>query len=219
MGLAAAKGLLVMEAMWTRFLPHLRAVRAWLDGGLIGSVRSLHADHTQRLPLDYGHRLNNPALAGGALLNLGVFPISFAHDVLGPVEHVEAEATFKPTRVDGSVATIPRHVGGAISTSYSASETRGPTRAAALGTEGRLELDATWYAPGTSDRVRRGQQGGRGVRRAGDRSRHAISSSPGGAPACSRPDRQPADGPAGSVEVMATLDGVRERIGLRYPEE
>jgi predicted dehydrogenase len=48
-----------------------------------GEVRSVHADHTQRLPSDEKHRINNPYLAGDALLDLGIYPISFAFDMLG----------------------------------------------------------------------------------------------------------------------------------------
>jgi predicted dehydrogenase len=69
---ARERKLVVLEAMWTRFLPHMRYVHSVLDGGRLGEVRSLHADHTQRLPTDPRHRLNAIDLAGGALLDLGV---------------------------------------------------------------------------------------------------------------------------------------------------
>jgi len=216
---AKAKGLLVMEAMWTRFLPHMRAVREWIADGRIGEVRSVHADHTQSLPRDDDHRLNNAALAGGALLDLGVYPISFAHDLLGPVEHVRAEATFKSTGVDASVATILRHRGGTVSTSYSSSETRGSNRATVLGTRGRLELDATWYAPtrvtlydeaGRLVEVFEGPVTGRGMQYQAMEVERLIGAGLTASPLMA---------PSSSVEVMATMDTVRERIGLRYPEE
>lgn len=216
---AADRGLLVMEAMWTRFLPHMGAVRTWIADGRIGEVRSVHADHTQSLPLDDAHRLNNPALAGGALLDLGVYPISFAHDLLGPVEAVTAEATFKHTGVDASVGTILRHRGGTISTSYSASETRGPNRATVLGTEGRLEIDETWYAParvtlhdghGRAVEVFDEPVTGRGMQFQAAEVERLVQAGLTASPLMR---------PASSVEVMETLDAVRGRIGLRYPEE
>jgi predicted dehydrogenase len=70
--LGRTKGLVVMEAMWTRFLPHMEFVRSVVASGRLGEIRSLHADHTQRLSSDPAHRLNDPKLAGGALLDLGV---------------------------------------------------------------------------------------------------------------------------------------------------
>lgn len=218
-GCAAGHGLLVMEAMWTRFLPHMAQIRAWVAEGRIGEVRSLHADHTQRLPLDDGHRLNNPALAGGALLDLGVYPISFAHDLLGPVEALHARATFKPTGVDGSVATILQHVGCAVSTSYSSSETRGPNRATILGTQGRIEIDATWYAPARVTLydvdnlvldVFDEPVTGRGMHFQAAEVERLLGRGETASPLM---------GPADSVSVMATMDAVRARIGLRYPEE
>ena len=215
----AANGRLVMEAMWTRFLPHMHQVRSWIRAGRIGEVRSLHADHTQSLPRDDAHRLNDPALAGGALLDLGVYPISFAHDLLGPVHEVHAVATFKPTGVDGSVATVLRHAGGAVSTSFSSAETRGPNRATVLGAGGRIEIGATWYAPapvtlhGVDDRlVDRFDEPvtGRGMQLQAKEVERLLSRGEAASALMS---------PAGSVAVMATMDAVRSRIGLRYPEE
>ncbi len=217
--LAADRRLLVMEAMWTRFLPHMRQVRAWLADGRIGEVRSLHATHLQRLPFDDAHRLNNPALGGGALLDLGVYPISFAHDILGPVEAVHAEATFKPTGVDDSVGTILRHAGGTVSTSYSSMSAFGPNRATVFGTEGRVEIDPTWYAPtrATLYDAENNERDvfdepvtGRGMQYQAAEAEAMLAQGATSSPLMT---------PTASVEVMATLDAVRDRIGLRYPEE
>jgi len=217
--LGADRGLLVMEAMWTRFLPHMRQVRAWLADGRIGAVRSLHATHLQRLPFDDAHRLNNPALGGGALLDLGVYPISFAHDLLGPVEAVHAEATFKPTGVDETVATILRHTGGGVSTSYSSMSVLGPNRATVIGTEGLIEIDPTWYGPARATlydadshelEVFDEPVTGRGMQYQAAEAEAMLAQGATSSPLMT---------PTASVEVMATLDAVRDRIGLRYPEE
>jgi hypothetical protein len=98
--LGRERGLLVMEAMWTRFLPHMALVREVIASGRIGEVRSLHADHTQDLPTEPTHRLNDLALGGGALLDLGVYPLSFAHDLLGPPTKVMAHGVLGPTGAD-----------------------------------------------------------------------------------------------------------------------
>ena len=216
---AARHDLLVMEAMWTRFLPHMRQVRAWVEDGRIGRVRSLDADHTQPLPIGAGHRLDELTLAGGALLDLGVYPISFAHDLLGPVERVHAEATFRPSGVDGTVATIARHAGGTVSTSYTSMETRGSNRATVIGTEGRIEIDAIWYAPAPvtvydadGEAVNRFDEpvSGRGMQYQAAEVERLLESGESASPLMT---------PADSVAVMATLDAVRARIGLRYPDE
>ncbi|TFC79448.1 Gfo/Idh/MocA family oxidoreductase [Cryobacterium sp. TMS1-20-1] len=218
--LAASKNLLVMEALWTRFLPHLVRIREILAAGTLGEVRSLIADHTQDLPDDPAHRLNSLELGGGALLDLGVYPVNFAHAVFGSPDTILASASFKATGADAQVATIFRYPGGQIATTFSSSDTLGPTTASIIGTHGRIDIDGVWYAP-TSFRVldhggtvleafATAEFTGRGMQfeaveveeliRAGK-----ISS-----------DIMPAEE---SVAVMTTLDAVRAQIGLRYPGE
>ena len=74
---------LAMEAMWTRHLPHMAEVRRRVADGAIGEIVTLAADHGQALDLPNDHRLKSPELAGGALLDLGVYPIAFCVDLLG----------------------------------------------------------------------------------------------------------------------------------------
>ncbi|HEY0936309.1 MAG TPA: Gfo/Idh/MocA family oxidoreductase [Trebonia sp.] len=217
--LAAEKNLVVLEAMWTRWLPHMVRLRQILAAGTIGEVRSLSADHTQKLPDDPGHRLNALELGGGALLDLGVYPVSFASEVFGTPESIQASATFKDTGADAQVATVFRYAGGQIATTYSASTTAGPNVAVVLGTEGRIEIDSVWYTA-TGLRVYDGNGtltenfqpavGGRGMQfQAAEAERLASAGKIAG-------DILP---PAETVSIMATLDAVRAQIGLRYPGE
>jgi len=80
---AREHGLFAMEAMWTRFLPHVAIIRDWLARGVLGDVVTVTADHGQWFAEDAGFRLFAPELGGGALLDLGVYPVSFASMVLG----------------------------------------------------------------------------------------------------------------------------------------
>jgi predicted dehydrogenase len=216
---AAARGLVALEAMWTRFLPHMAHVREVVRSGRIGEVRSLHADHTQALPSDPAHRLNDPALAGGALLDLGVYPVSFAHDLLGPPVEVTARGRLRDTGVDVDVATVLRHAGGALSTSFSSSETAGPNTAVVLGTQGRLELDAVWYAPtavtlrdAAGEVVERVVEpvSGRGMQHQAAELERLLATGSTVSPLLT---------PQATIEVMQTLDAVRASLGVRYPGE
>lgn len=217
--LGEERGLLVLEAMWTRFLPHMAFVREVIASGRIGEVRSLHADHTQDLPTAPTHRLNDPALGGGALLDLGVYPLSFAHDLLGAPTEVMAHGVLGPTGVEVSVATILDHGDGVVSTSFSSLRTRGPNRAVVLGTEGRIEIDAVWYTP-TSVTVL--DADGRAV----DRFTQVVSGR-GMQYQAAEVERLLAAGervsplmtPEDSIAVMATMDRARAAIGVRYPGE
>jgi predicted dehydrogenase len=217
--LAAEKGLLVLEGMWTRFLPHMRRIREIIAAGTLGEVHTLIADHTQDLPDDPGHRLNSMELGGGALLDLGVYPITFASELFGTPETILAAATFKATGADAQVATTFRYPGGQIALTLSASDTAGTNTAVILGTLGRIEIDAVWYSP-TSFRVlnSRGEVvesyestvPGRGMQFQAVEAERVIRAG------LIESDLLPV---AEMVSIMETLDAVRERIGLRYPGE
>ncbi len=212
-------GLLVMEAMWTRFLPHMAFVREVVAGGRIGEMRWLQADHTQRLSSDPSHRLNDPRLAGGALLDLGVYPVSFAHDILGAPTEVLARGTLRGTGVDASVATMLRHDGGALSTSYSSSDSGGPNAAVLVGTEGRVEIAPYWLAPAVVSVYDAGNQlvdrfdspvSGRGMQYQAAEVERLLAAGETASPLMT---------PEDSIAVMSTLDQVRALIGVRYPGE
>src|SRR5690606_4869394 len=81
--LARERGAFAMEAMWARFLPQYDVLRQIVAGGLLGEIVEVAADHGQSFPLDPTHRMYAPELGGGALLDLGVYPVSFAQMVLG----------------------------------------------------------------------------------------------------------------------------------------
>ena len=150
--LAAERGLLLLEAMWTRYLPHMVRVREIIAEGTLGEVRSLIVDHTQKLSDDPAHRINALELGGGALLDLGIYPISFSWDLFGAPLTMQSTATFKDTGADAQVATIFGYDGGRVASMLSASHTVGPNMASVLGTLARIEIDGVWYTP-TSFRV------------------------------------------------------------------
>jgi predicted dehydrogenase len=216
---AAEKGLLAMEAMWTRYLPHMVRVRELIADGALGDIRALTADHTQRITTDPAHRLNALELGGGALLDLGIYPISFAWDILGAPLTVGATATFGPTGADSEVATVFSHASGALSTTLSAAHAAGPNTAHVIGTEARIDIDHVWYSP-TSFRLvaaddtiveeYRSSVAGRGMQY------QALAAERYVAEGANDSDILPIDE---TVAIMGTLDAVRTLIGLRYPGE
>jgi predicted dehydrogenase len=217
--LAKVKNLVVLEAMWTRFLPHMVRIREIIAAGTIGEIRSLIADHTQKLSADPKHRLNDLALGGGALLDLGIYPISFAWDILGKPASIKASATFKSTGADAQVATIFHYASGAIATTLSSSDSAGANRATIAGTRGRIEIDHVWYSPTTfrvydnSNAVIEtfdGAVAGRGMQFQADEVERLIASGKMAGEILP---------PAQSIEIMQTLDAVRAQIGLIYPSE
>jgi len=144
---ARAKGLFLMEAMWTRCLPHIVEVNRILAKGSLGEITIVTADHGQWFAKDPAFRLFAPELGGGAILDLGVYVISFASMVLGRPDRIEAMITPTFTGVDGQTSMLFGYASGAQAVLYCTSSARSPTTAAIVGTEARIEIDSIFYAP------------------------------------------------------------------------
>jgi predicted dehydrogenase len=144
---AREKKLFMMEAMWTRFLPHVVALRGLIASGRLGDLVSFEADHGKWFAPDPGFRLFAPELGGSALLDLGVYPVSFASMLLGTPERITAMIEPAFTGVDGQVSMIFGYAGGAQSTLTCTSLARTATRACVSGTAARVEIEGDFYAP------------------------------------------------------------------------
>ncbi|MFF2632528.1 Gfo/Idh/MocA family protein [Microbacterium sp. NPDC058021] len=216
---ARRNGLLAMEAMWTRYLPHMVRVRKLIADGALGEVRTVFADHTQKITADPTHRLNALELGGGALLDLGIYPLSFAWDILGAPTSVQAAARLAETGADAEVATVMTHGSGALSTTISSSRAAGPNSAHIVGTEARIDIDRVWYTPttfrlttpdGTVLEEYVSEVDGRGMQYQALAAERLISEGRVDS------DLLPLDE---SVAIMGTLDDIRAQIGVRYPQE
>ena len=144
---ARSSGRFVMEAMWTRFFPLFKTVRELIISGRIGSVIALRADFGNAVPYDPTHRLWNPDLAGGALLDLGVYPMTWAVGLLGWPQAFEADSSFAPNGVDEATGMRLVHEGGAVSLLHVSQRRRTPNRVVVEGTAGRVTITAPLYAP------------------------------------------------------------------------
>jgi predicted dehydrogenase len=142
---ARARGRFLMEAMWTRFLPHVVEIRRLLAEGALGRVVTVMADHGQWFAFDPSSRLFAPELGGGALLDLGVYPVSFASMVLGTPTRIEAIVEPAPTGVDGQVSILLGHDGGAQAVLNCTSSAASPTRASIVGSDARIDVDGPFY--------------------------------------------------------------------------
>lgn len=217
--LAASRGLLVMEAMWTRYLPHMIRIHEIIDAGTLGEIRTLFADHTQKITDDPSHRLNALPLGGGALLDLGIYPVSFAWDILGEPTVVQAAARLGETGADAEVATLMVHGSGALSTTMSSARGSGPNTAHIVGTEARIDIDRVWYTPtsftvtapdGTVLERYESHIEGRGMQY------QALAAERFVADGELQGHELPIDE---SVAIMGTLDEIRRQIGVVYPTE
>ena len=139
-------GVVVLEAMWTRFLPHLDVLLRLVRDGVLGQVQMVLADHGQLLTPESAPRLHRPELGGGALLDLGVYPIALADAVLGGPDRIDAVGEIAPSGVDAQFSAILR-TGPAHAVVSSTLTARTPTTASVSGPAGRVELAADFYQP------------------------------------------------------------------------
>lgn len=143
-----------MEAMWTRLQPAVVEARRLVAAGEIGEVVAVQADLGAHRTYDPVSRLFDPALGGGAVLDLGVYVISFAQDFLGTPDRVVASGTRYPNGTDASVVMHLAHDDGRGATLACALTTESPGRAVIWGTGGSIELPPRFHHP-TSLVVRR----------------------------------------------------------------
>jgi predicted dehydrogenase len=218
---ARAAGVIVMEAMWTRFLPHTDVLRQLLADGALGEVSTVIADHGQYFAdLDPAHRLLNPHLAGGALLDLGIYPVSFASFVMGTPESVTARGSLTASGVDAQVSvTLEKGDTQAALNTTLLAET--PTTATVSGSVARVEIGGPFYAPQPLRLVE--ARTGRTLTREVD----AIAGHDGLCFEAAEFARCIAAGmtsspllpPDESLAIMGTLDTIRRQIGVTYPGE
>jgi predicted dehydrogenase len=144
---ARERGLFAMEAMWTRFLPDVAVIRDWLARGVLGDIVTVIADHGQWFAEEAGFRLFAPELGGGALLDLGVYPVSFASMVLGRPRRIVSMSDQAFTGVDAQTSMLFGYDSGAQAVLTCTLRAKSPTRAAIVGRDARIEVDGDFYAP------------------------------------------------------------------------
>jgi len=215
---ARADGLFLMEAMWTRFLPHIAEIRRLLAEGALGEIVMVTADHGQWFPKDRDSRLFAPELGGGALLDLGVYPVSFASMVLGKPDRIAALIEPAFTGVDGQASMLFGYPSGAQAALTCTLAAKSPTRAAIIGTDARIEVDGDFYAPTsfslisrTGERTRFDKpHEGRGLRHQADEVARCLRQG-----LLERP-LMPLDE---SVSIMRTLDAVLAHSEVDYRDQ
>ena len=216
---AAAKNkLALMEAMWARFLPHYAKVREIVASGVLGPILSIHADHGQRLADQGIARLVDPQLAGGALLDLGIYPISFAHMILGNPTSITSKAVMTDRGVDAQTSMIFSYDNGAQAVLTTTMIEQTPCRALVAGLHGWLEIDRTFYNP-ASMRVILNDGSvteyssayvGHGLREQAESFKQIVQSGAVESKVLTWKD---------TVDIMKSMDTVRSQIGLKYPFE
>ena len=214
---AADRGLFVMEAMWMRFLPAMEALRELVAAGGLGEPRMLYADFGFRAGWKPEGRLLNPALGGGGLLDVGVYPVSLASMLFGAPAAICSNAQIGSTGVDEQACIVLGYGGGQIAMLSCAIRTTSPHEATVMGADAWARLHTPWWQ-GRDITVHKGNDArtiacsttGQGLRY------EAMEVT-----RCLRAGRTSSEvmPPEETIQVMETLDAIRAQWGLRYPGE
>jgi predicted dehydrogenase len=143
---AGAAGLFAGEAMWMKFLPKFDVIRQIIDAGTLGQIRTVIADHGEHFTP--GHRIYDPTLAGGPLLDLGSYPVALAHHVLGEPDSVLASGQPANADLNGQISAILTHAGGNQASLHTTILSDTPCMAVIAGDQATMTIPGTFYAPG-----------------------------------------------------------------------
>jgi predicted dehydrogenase len=219
--LARERGSFLMEAMWMYCNPLIRRLAGLVRDGAIGEVRSVHADFGLAGPFPPTHRLRDPAQGGGALLDLGVYPVSFAHLLLGEPSDIAARATLSDEGVDLQTGALLSWDSGALASVHCSLIGGTATTASVTGSLGRIDIPYGFFHTDRfvlhrdgrdTEEFTAGPEGGAraGLKHEALEVMRALRAGETESPLV------PLDG---TLAVMRTLDAIRERVGVRYPGE
>jgi predicted dehydrogenase len=208
----------LLEAIWTRFLPHIAKVREILKSDVLGEIHTVIADHGQFLPEEIAPRLWRPELGGGALLDLGIYPITLAHLVLGIPSSFTVSATLTDEKVDDQISMIFNYPMGAQAILSATMLNRTAITGVISGSKARLEIDGFFFAPTSMRLISRDGQvqtfpnnyQGHGLREEAVEFARMVRAHELESPLAPH---------AMTLEIMELMDEIREKIGVTYPSE
>jgi len=144
---AKEKKVFLMEALWTKFLPHYIKTKQLLGSGLIGDIKSVLVKFGFKPAEPVPARLFDPALAGGTVMDIGIYNVFMALSILGKPDNIEAVMTPASTGVDEQCAVTFYYKNGAIAQLFSSFASNLATEADIAGTNGRIKIAHRFYAP------------------------------------------------------------------------
>ncbi|MEU4397958.1 Gfo/Idh/MocA family protein [Micromonospora orduensis] len=212
---ARAAGVFLMEAMWMRLNPLIQRMVELIGEGAIGTVSGVRADFGVAGPFPPEHRMRNPVLGGGALLDLGIYPISLAHLLLGAPQHVRSWAQLGPEGTDENTGILFGYDTGALATLSCGMVGASELSASITGTTGRIDLPEPFFRPGSLTLHRAGaepetivaEETGNGYQYEAIEVQRCLAAGLTESPVVPHTT---------TLEVMALLDTIREQIGVRY---
>lgn len=220
-GLAKENKVFLMEALWTKFLPHYNKAQEIVQSGEIGNIRSLLVNFGFRPGAPVPKRLFDPALGGGTIMDIGIYNAFIAMSFLGKPDSIEATMTPAATGVDEQCAVLFKYTNGAVAQLFSSFVSDLATEADICGDKGRIRLATRFYEPSTTiehykDRVDSRKiisfekEEGFGYQY---EARHVVDCLQKGL------TESPVMTHADTLDLMGVLDNIRSIAGIKYNED
>ena len=144
---AQERKIFLMEALWTKFLPHYKKLQELLHQKTLGDIKSVLVNFGFKTSEKSPQRLFDPLLGGGTLLDIGIYNVFMTMSVLGKPDSIEATMTPTSTGVDEQIAVLFKYKSGAMAQLFSSFATNLPTQAEINGTQGCITLTTRFYEP------------------------------------------------------------------------
>ncbi len=207
-----------MEALWTKFIPSFKKCKELVENGTIGDIRLIESDFCFKAYFDKEGRLFNPLLGGGALLDIGIYPVFFALEMAGKPLEVEAFASIGETKVDENCTILIKHENDILSSLFCSITTNGRTEAIVHGTKGMIRINREWHIPTTVDLLLDDEkpvhynfeEPGFGYQYEAEEVMNCLDNGL---------TQSSVFGWQKSLDLISTLDIIREKAGITYPSE
>lgn len=216
--LAHKTNLFLMDALWIRFTPLMKWLKTALDNGFLGDLGMFSGSFGYAMEFDSQSRVYNPDLGGGALLDVGIYPLSTSVWLMGIPEETKALATLGKTSVDERTGILLKTTDGKISALYTAVVNRTPLDFTVMGKKGIITVHGPWghqdrltYYPKSGEaEEKKFAFDGRGYGYMAQHVMNCIREGKAESPVISHDE---------TLSIMKIMDQIREQIGLKYPME
>lgn len=218
---AKEKKVFLMEALWTKFLPHYKKLQELLQQKKLGDIKSVLVNFGFNTTGNPAQRLFDPSLGGGTLLDIGIYNVFITMSILGKPDTIEATMTPAATGVDEQIAVLFKYNNGAMAHLFSSFVTNLPTQAEINGTEGCITLTTRFYEPSATIQLSKKVPYEREIipveKEAGFgyqyEARHVNECLKKGLP------ESPVMTHADTLTLMEVLDTIRLKAGIKYPAD
>jgi len=218
---AGEKKVFLMEALWTKFLPHYKKLQELLQQKTLGDIKNVLVNFGFKTTPSHPQRLFDPSLGGGTLLDIGIYNVFMTMSVLGKPDSIEATMSPSPAGIDEQIAILFKYKNGAMAQLFSSFLTNLPIQAEINGTEGCVTVTTRFYEPSATVQLYRQLPGEKEIinvpKEAGFgyqyEARHVNECLKNGL------IESPVMTHADTLLLMEVLDSIRIKAGLKYPAD